>query len=171
MVRFRGGENATNAPPPPSARKICDKKRRRAALCIIGVVSGVATMLSHIAPSLDKKPIHTSALTGELWVKELLAGKWHSFLIKCSISLNITQGHPERCRRQLGMNRHVFKRLLRELERNCGLCSTKYVSAAEQLAIFLRMARSGEHNRDMQEHFQRGGATISRYISWCFHYL
>ena len=84
--------------------------------------------------------------------------------INCSVLLNVCQGHPERCRRQLGMNRHVFKRLLRELERTCGLCATKYVSAAEQLAIFLRMVRSAQHNRDMQERFQRGGSTISRYL-------
>ena len=164
MVRFRGQRNAINAPPTPSARRIRDKKRRKAALCIIGVVSGVAAMLSHIAPSLDKKPIHTSALTGELWVKELLAGAHYDLSINCSVLLNVCQGHPERCRRQLGMNRHVFKRLLRELERTCGLCATKYVSAAEQLAIFLRMVRSAQHNRDMQERFQRGGSTISRYL-------
>jgi hypothetical protein len=75
MVRLRGPGSNVDPFPPISARKKREKKRIDAALCIIGAVSGVATMLSHMAPFLDKKPIHTSILTGELWVKELLTGE------------------------------------------------------------------------------------------------
>jgi len=60
------------------------------------------------------------------------------------------------------MNRHVFKRLIRELERTAGLTPTQHVSSEEQLAIFLRIARSADSNKEMQERFQRSGDTISK---------
>ena len=75
-------------------------------------------------------------------------------------------GHPLRFRRQMGMNRFVFRKLLRELERRTGLRPTRHVSTEEQLAIFLRIARTGLSNAEMQERFQRSGETISKYVFW-----
>jgi hypothetical protein len=62
----------------------------------------------------------------------------------------------------MGMHRYVFRQLLRELEAKAGLCPTRYVSSEEQLAIFLRIARTGQGNIEMQERFQRSGDTISK---------
>lgn len=56
-----------------------------------------------------------------------------------------------------------FRDLLRELQRRCGLRPTRHVSTREQLAIFLRIARTGQGNLEMQERFQRSGDTISKY--------
>jgi hypothetical protein len=44
------------------------------------------------------------------------------------------------------------------------LGDTRYVSAEEQLAVFLRITRTGQSNREMQERFQRSGDTISKYV-------
>lgn len=64
----------------------------------------------------------------------------------------------------MGMNRFVFRKLLRELEKRAGLRPTRHVSTEEQLAIFLRIARTGLSNAEMQERFQRSGDTISKYV-------
>jgi hypothetical protein len=75
-------------------------------------------------------------------------------------------GHPERCRRQLGVNRHVFCRLVWELEQQTWLCPTRFISSEEQVAIFLRIARTGQSNFEMQERFQRSGDTISKCVCY-----
>jgi hypothetical protein len=67
-----------------------------------------------------------------------------------------------RFRRQFGMERFVFRKLLQALKHRTGLRDTKYVSAEEQLAIFLRIARTGMSNAEMQERFQRSGDTVSK---------
>ncbi|KAJ7711735.1 hypothetical protein B0H16DRAFT_1233084, partial [Mycena metata] len=64
-------------------------------------------------------PMHTSLLTGQMWLGELL------------------RGHPGRFRDQMGVAKHVFYRLSFELQASSGLVSTKYVSAEEKLATFL----------------------------------
>ncbi|KAF9240413.1 hypothetical protein BU15DRAFT_28869, partial [Melanogaster broomeanus] len=64
------------------------------------------------------EPDHTSALTGEAWVIELLLG------------------HPERIRCELGVHPHVFANLMTEL-RELGHGNSEFVSLEEQLAIFL----------------------------------
>jgi hypothetical protein len=64
----------------------------------------------------------------------------------------------------MGMNRFVFCKLLRELEQRNGLCPTRHASTEEQLAIFLRLARTGLANSEMQERFQRSGWMVSKYV-------
>ena len=64
----------------------------------------------------------------------------------------------------MGINRFVFWKLLRVLEQKVGLGPTRFVSAEEQLAIFLCIAQTGLSNSEMQEHFQRSGDTISKYV-------
>ncbi|KAF8876768.1 hypothetical protein BD779DRAFT_1412298, partial [Infundibulicybe gibba] len=64
------------------------------------------------------EPYHTSALTGEDWVIELLCG------------------HPDHIHTSLGVSHHVFSTLITEL-RNAGHTNSQYVSLEEQLAIFL----------------------------------
>ena len=72
MARIRNYFAARNAK--PTSRQIWEEKHRKAALCLFAVVSSVATVISHIAPHLIKKKMHTSILTGEGWVQELLKG-------------------------------------------------------------------------------------------------
>jgi hypothetical protein len=71
----------------------------------------------------DKIPVHTSRLTGQDWIDELLIG------------------HNGRFYNELGLNKCVFRCLITVLERDAGLCATRHVSAEEQLAVFLHYAR------------------------------
>ena len=86
---------------------------------------------------------HTSALTGQAWVLELL------------------NGHPERICCELGVCHEVFYALL-----NC-LCSMGYsdsheVMLEEQLSIFLYNCVTGLTIRHVGEHFQHANGTTSQ---------
>ncbi|KAF8810322.1 hypothetical protein BYT27DRAFT_7057949, partial [Phlegmacium glaucopus] len=65
-----------------------------------------------------REPYHTSILTGQGWVMELLAG------------------HPRHIHCELGVHWHVFLELIQELQQ-LGHGRSKYLSLKEQLAIFL----------------------------------
>jgi hypothetical protein len=97
------------------------------------------------ASCFDKTPLHTSRLTGDQWVQELI------------------DGHEERFYNEMGMRDIVFHQLLELLEREGGLHDTRYVTAREQLAIFLHYAPRGLSNHALQERFQRSADTISKY--------
>ena len=107
----------------------------------------VSVMLTAIASLLEsvyiRDPWHTSALTGEAWVMELLSG------------------HPERMRTALGVNLHVFSALILELQA-AGYKNSKYVSLEEQLAIYLYACVTGLTIRHLGECFQRSNETISQ---------
>ena len=90
-----------------------------------------------------REPYHTSALTGEAWVVELLTG------------------HPDRIRCELGVRHHVFAKLISDL-RELGYTNSRYVSLEEQLAIFLYACVTGLTIRHIGERFQRSNETISR---------
>jgi hypothetical protein len=90
-----------------------------------------------------REPYHTSILTGQGWVDELL------------------HGHPERIRTELGVHKHVFLALIQEL-REIGYGNTRYVSLEEQLAIFLYASVTGLTVRHLGEWFQRSNETISK---------
>jgi hypothetical protein len=107
-------------------------------------VSIILTSTSSLLLSFRQRhPYHTSILTGEGWVMELLAG------------------HPERIRCELGVHRHVFLELIQEL-RQLGHDRSKYVSLEEQLAIFLYISVTGLTIRHVGERFQRSNETVSR---------
>lgn len=61
----------------------------------------------------------------------------------------------------MGMASHVFKDLVNEL-RKAGLGNTRFVTAEEQLAIYLRLVIYGMGNREAQERFQRSADTIHK---------
>jgi hypothetical protein len=90
-----------------------------------------------------REPYHTSALTGEDWVMELLTG------------------HPERIRCELGVHHDVFDSLISEL-REMGHGNSRHVSLEEQLAIYLYTCVTGLTIRHIGERFQRSNDTISR---------
>jgi DDE superfamily endonuclease len=117
-----------------------------AALAAVWVVnSAVAAASIYAEPLFNKTPYHTSALTGEAWVLELLTG------------------HPERIRNELGVHKEVFNDLLQNLcDGGCG--PSKHVSLEEKLAIFLYTCVTGLSLRHVGERFQRSTETISKYV-------
>jgi hypothetical protein len=62
------------------------------------------------------------------------------------------------------MAHHVFHQLSNELQTHCGLSDSKYVTADEQLAIYLHLAQTGLSSWMLQERFQWSGDTISKYV-------
>ena len=109
-----------------------------------GTIFAVAVAaLVTVATSTPKTSVRTSILTGQRWLAELYAS-------------------PVRMYEQLGMAKHVFRKLCAELQLQHGLSDGKYVSAEEKLAIFLHFARTGASSRMLQERFQQSGETISK---------
>jgi hypothetical protein len=100
-----------------------------------------------MTPHLIKTPMYDSKLSGEDWVQELL------------------NGHPGRFHDNLGMSKHVFRKLVHELQMYAGLDDSKHIMKEEQVAIFLRLCRTGGVTRDRQERFQRSPNTISRCVA------
>jgi hypothetical protein len=87
-------------------------------------VVGIATFL-YAQPLYWKQDYHTSALTGEAWVKELILG------------------HPDRIYTELGVRLHVFTAFVAEL-RICGMSDSRNgITLEEQAAIFLYMCITG----------------------------
>ncbi|KAE9408350.1 hypothetical protein BT96DRAFT_748525, partial [Gymnopus androsaceus JB14] len=72
----------------------------------------------YATPGYWAQPYHTSKLTGQQWVDELLVG------------------HPDRIHTELGMRLHVFIAFVLEL-RACGLSDSRHISLEEKTAIFL----------------------------------
>jgi len=120
-------------------QQVRERQRRRlfqqyVMLCLI-------IILTNNSPT--KVPYHTSVLTGEGWVMELLAG------------------HPKRIRCELGVHQHVFVELISQL-RSIGYMDSKHVLLEEQVAIFLYTCVTGLTSRHVGERFQRANATISQ---------
>ena len=91
-----------------------------------------------------KTPQHTSILSGQHWLDELLSG------------------HDEHFHSEIRMQKFIFWRLLTMLETCAGLRGTQHVLAAEQVAIFLHFVHRGLSNRALQEQFQHSGDTIMK---------
>lgn len=107
------------------------------------LVSIVGTATASLVQSMyTREAYHTSALTGEAWVMELLAG------------------HPERIRCELGVSHDVFSELIAEL-RSMGYGNSKFVSLEEKLAIFLYACVTGLTSPHVGERFQRPTKTIN----------
>ena len=113
------------------------------AFLFISIILTATISILHSVYSQVPEPYHTSILTGEAWVLELLTG------------------HPERIRCELGVHRHVFLELITEL-RSLGHTNSRFVSLEEQLAIFLYTCVTGLTICHVGEQFQRSNETISR---------
>jgi transposase len=112
---------------------------------LLVVTAAGASVLAY-ASRFEKRAQHTSKLSGEQWIQEML------------------QGHEGRIHNELGMHKAVFIQLLTVLKRDAGVHATRYVSAEEQLATFLHYVHRGLPNRALQERFQRSGDTISKCV-------
>ena len=110
----------------------------RAAIATCQAAIDIATPLI-----IDRTPYHTSALSGQAWVEELL------------------NGHPSRIYNELGVHRRTFSTLVRTLE-GLGIQSSRYVTAEEQVAIFLYTVVTGLSSIHVGERFQRSPSTISK---------
>ena len=117
-----------------------DRNQRIAGMVLLAATNATLSYVS----CFEKLPQHTSRLSGQQWVDELIAG------------------HDVRFYNELGMQKFVFRRLLAVLEQNGQLSETCHVSTSEQLAIFLHYVRRGLSNRALQERFQRSGDTIAK---------
>jgi hypothetical protein len=105
---------------------------------------GIAATL-YQEPNYWKQPYHTSALTGEAWVNELI------------------HGHPNRIFTELGMHLHVFLAFVATLQLRGGLTTSRHgVTVEEQAAIFLYTCVTGLSIRHVGERFQRSNETISK---------
>lgn len=145
----------SRSPSPPSFAESRRVQLISAASYLISIV-GLVTQL-YSAPLYWKQPYHTSILTGQGWVNELI------------------HGHPDRIWNELGMRLHVYLFFVHELRTICGLTdSRRGVSVEEQAAIFLYMCVTGLSVRHVAERFQRSNDTISRYVivvySWMVSY-
>ncbi|OAY64695.1 hypothetical protein ACMD2_22136 [Ananas comosus] len=76
----------------------------------------------------------------------------------------VLEGHDERCKREFRMETHVFKALVKCLKDKGLILDTKYVSAEEQVAMFLFTLSKNASNRSVQERFQHSGETVSRHF-------
>jgi hypothetical protein len=122
-----------------AARARMQRIQRYAALFISIILTATAVLVDSM---FIREPYHTSILTGEGWVMELLSG------------------HPNRIHCELGVSHDVFAALILEL-RDMGHGNSKYVSLEEQLSIFLYMCVTGLTIRHVGERFQRSNETIS----------
>lgn len=113
------------------------------SILLVSILISATANILELVYAKDPEPYHTSALSGEAWVIELLTG------------------HPERIRCELGMHAHAFAELISEL-RTLGYTNSKFVSLEEQLAIFLYTSVTGLSVRHVGERFQRSNETISR---------
>lgn len=108
------------------------------------MIGAVSEAVSLACERQEAIPYHTSILTGEGWVKELI------------------YGHPERIRTELGVHKDVFFILVAEL-RTAGFLDSRHVKIEEQLAMFLYTCVTGLSVRHVAERFQRANSTVSKY--------
>ena len=90
------------------------------------------------------RSVHTSILQGESYVQELL-----------------TEKRGRRIFRALGVSTEEFHHILKELKDHGGLRDSKWVTATEQLAVFLSCMHKGLSNRQLMERWQHSGSMIS----------
>jgi hypothetical protein len=86
---------------------------------------------------------HTSGLTGQAWVLELL------------------NGHPDRIHTELGVHKHVFLALVEELH-GLDMKDEHNLVLEEQLAIFLYTCVTGLSIQHVGERFQHANGTIAQ---------
>jgi hypothetical protein len=125
-----------------AARTHMQRIQRYATLFISIILTATAVLVDLL---FIREPYHTSILTGEGWVMELLSG------------------HLNHICWELGVSHDVFAALILELQ-NMGHDNSKYVSLEEQLSIFLYMCVTGVTIRHTGERFQRSNETISLWV-------
>jgi hypothetical protein len=120
-------------------------RRRRLALlsAAVAAIAACEAVIELMTPIINRTPYHTSMLSGEAWVQELLAG------------------HPRRIHNELGVCQQTFLTLVQTLQ-GIGIQSLRNVTIEEQLAIFLYTVVTGLSSTHVGEHFQRSPSTITK---------
>lgn len=120
-------------------------RQRRFVLLIVSLIAQISALYHNLFLTARQNiPYHTSALTGQAWVLELMTG------------------HPDRIWHNLGVNLQVFEELLEVIRTHGFQPSRNGVSIEEQLAIFLYTCVTGLPTRHVGERFQRSPDTITR---------
>ena len=88
-----------------------DRNQRIAGMVLLAATNATLSYVS----CFEKLPQHTSRLSGQQWVDELITG------------------HDVRFYNELGMQKFVFRRLLVVLEQNGQLSETRHVSTSGKL--------------------------------------
>jgi hypothetical protein len=117
------------------------QRKKALAAAVAAAVASVALYWGH---HYDKETRNDSKLTGQEFMEEQLAG------------------HPGVFYDTFGMNKHVFRRLLKALKEKAGFSDSKNVTAEEQLGIFLYAVITGLSIRKLEGRFQRSKDTITR---------
>lgn len=112
--------SASYSPHSTNYRRTMPVHRQNVRLAITSAVAAVALAAS--VP--NKTPYHTSSLSGEGWIWELL------------------DGHDDRIHHELGMHREVFLALVQIL-RSLGYQDSREVTLEEQLGILLYTCQTG----------------------------
>ena len=127
------------------------ERLHRLAMILICAIGQILTFYKALFLSVSTRiPYHTSALSGEAWVLELMTG------------------HPDHIRNNLGISLDVFQSLLHVLRSNGCVQSHNGVSVEEQLTIFLYTCVTGLSTCHVGERFQHSSETIARYIFHLF---
>jgi len=120
--------------------------QRRKIIISAAILASTAILL-YIESCQQRLPYHTSILTGEKWIIELISTQnYHHFY------------------KQLGMSRESFLVLVRDLEAHYLVDQMRYMTTEEQVAIFLYTVVTNLSNHKVAERFQRSGETVSRYV-------
>jgi len=119
--------------------------RQRRAAGLMAVLSVTCQAMYYGNLYFFKQPYHTSVLSGQMWVIELLGG------------------NPRWIKDQLGMQKKVFKMFIRKLTSMTNVSDTWHVALEEQVAIFLYIIVTNLSNRKVAECFQCSSQTISKY--------
>lgn len=93
--------------------------------------------------SSNCRRIHTSILTGDKYVKEVL------------------EGHELRCKRDFRMEKYVFHNLVNCFRDRKLLRDSQLITVEEQVGIFLYALSANASNRTLQGRLQHSGQTIS----------
>ena len=129
-----------------SSNKYLDSEEELDYVSIYILMKTTEAIVEHATPLYDKTLYHTSALSGEAWVLELL------------------NGHPKHIRCELAVHKPVFYALIKELS-TMGLKPSRNITSEEKLSIFLYKCVTGLSVEHVGERFQHSNHTISEYSS------
>jgi hypothetical protein len=121
-------------------------RRRHQIVIIITIAIAQITYLYNLLflSHTERIPYHTSILTGQAWVYELISG------------------HPDRIQHNFSINLEMFEQLLDTLHQHGFVQSRNGVTVAEQLGIFFYTCITGLSSRHVGERFQCSPDTITR---------
>lgn len=104
----------------------------------------LATVEYYFTSRYEEIPCRTSLLSGNRYITELLP-----------------QNHPRRVQEVMRMSLHTLRQLESFCLTNTNLHSSRGVGLSEKLAMFIDVLGHGASNREVQEHFQHSGFTVS----------